>query len=207
MAEIKPAHRSARPHGIAFRQLDADALGVEQAEQRSLLGVVGLRRIAGRRTDAAVFFRDQIFGAQRLVRLVAPEFLAHALMQALGESFRQPVGQRLDQDGGVIVVRPFETLGDLVLADAGGHRKGADIVGNARFARRDEIGERGIGAAFALGQLLTQRMQRRERFARVSSANSIISSPCAAAGQKPSTALALNQPSATILSSMARASS
>ena len=32
----------------------------EQIEQRALLGVVGLRRIAGRRTDAAIFFGDQL---------------------------------------------------------------------------------------------------------------------------------------------------
>src|SRR5215213_8875996 len=51
MAEIEPAHRSARPHCEALGQLDADTLAVDQAEQCRLLGVIGLRRITGRRTD------------------------------------------------------------------------------------------------------------------------------------------------------------
>jgi len=41
----------------------------------AFLGMVGLRRIAGRRANAAVFFRDQILGRQRLVGRVAPQFL------------------------------------------------------------------------------------------------------------------------------------
>ena len=66
---------------------------------------------------------------QRLVRRVAPELLAHALVQALGEGLGQAVGQRLDHDRRVVVVGALEALGDLVLADAGGDREGADIVG------------------------------------------------------------------------------
>src|SRR5208282_139462 len=60
MTEIEPAHRSAGPHGEAFGKPDADlALAVEQREQRRLFAVVGLRRIAGRRPDAAIFFGDK----------------------------------------------------------------------------------------------------------------------------------------------------
>ena len=79
---------------------------------------------------------------ERLVGCIAPEFLAHALVQPLGEGFRQPVGQRLDHDGGVVVVGALEALGDLVLADAGGDGEGADVIGKPAVARRDEIGER-----------------------------------------------------------------
>ena len=61
MAEIEPAHRGARPHRKALGQLDANvALGFEQIEQRCLLAVLGLRRIAGRRADATIFFRDEV---------------------------------------------------------------------------------------------------------------------------------------------------
>ena len=42
---------------------DAGALRAEQLEQRPLLGVIGARRIAGRRTDAAVLLGDQLVGA------------------------------------------------------------------------------------------------------------------------------------------------
>src|SRR5262245_9515296 len=58
MAEVEATDRRARPHREALRQLYADTLAVEQLEQRALLGVVGLRRIAWRRTDAAIFLRD-----------------------------------------------------------------------------------------------------------------------------------------------------
>src|SRR5262245_5614025 len=58
MAEVEAADRRARPHREALRQLYADTLAVEQLEQSAFLGVVGLRRIAGRRTDAAIFLRD-----------------------------------------------------------------------------------------------------------------------------------------------------
>src|SRR6185312_6967352 len=58
MAEIKPAHSRARPHCETFGQLDADALALEQIEQRAFLCVIGLRRIAGCRTDAAIFLGD-----------------------------------------------------------------------------------------------------------------------------------------------------
>src|SRR5262249_35704308 len=50
VAEIEPAHRCARPHRKALRELDPDAaLAVEQVEQGRLLAVIGLRGIARRR--------------------------------------------------------------------------------------------------------------------------------------------------------------
>src|SRR5437660_12495112 len=88
MAEVEPAHGSARPHGEALGELEADApLAVEQRKQARLLAVVGLRGIAGRRANAAVFFPDQLHAAERLLRCLPPEFPAHPLVQALGEGF------------------------------------------------------------------------------------------------------------------------
>src|SRR5262249_26254096 len=78
MAKIEPAYGRAWPHCVAFGQLHADALALEQSEQRALFGVVGLRRIARRRTDAAILLGDELLMAERLIRGVAPEFLAHA---------------------------------------------------------------------------------------------------------------------------------
>src|SRR6185312_15226624 len=60
MAEIEPGYRRARPHHKALGQGHADALDIEQAEQRALLGVIGLRGIAGRRADAVITLGDQI---------------------------------------------------------------------------------------------------------------------------------------------------
>ena len=115
-------------------------------------------------------------------------------MQALGEGFGEAVGQRLDHDRRIVVVRALEALGDLVLADAGGDDEGADVVGDAALARRDEIGERHIGAPFAPRELLAQRVQHRDRLARAPRRRRRrMSSPTALAGQKPTTALARNQ--------------
>src|SRR5262245_3934057 len=58
MAEVEAADRRAWPHREAFCQLYADVLAVEQFEQGAFLGVIGLRRIAGRGTNAAIFLRD-----------------------------------------------------------------------------------------------------------------------------------------------------
>ena len=70
-------------------------LCLEQTEQRLLLRVIGLRRIARRRTDAAIFFLDQLRIAQIFIWSVGPEFLAHTLMHPLRQGLGQPVGQRL----------------------------------------------------------------------------------------------------------------
>ena len=56
-------------------------------------------------------------------------------MHALGKGFRQPVGQRAQQDRGIIVLGGFERLDVLVLADAGRDDKAADIILDARPAR------------------------------------------------------------------------
>ena len=68
----------------------------------------GLRGIAGRRADAAIGLGDQLVVGEILVRRIAPELLAHALVQALGKGFGETVGQRAQQDGGVIVLRRLE---------------------------------------------------------------------------------------------------
>ena len=68
-----------------------------------LLGVVGLGRIAGRRADAAIVLRDQLLAGELLLRRVAPQLAAHALVHALGEGLGQAVGQRLQHDAAVVV--------------------------------------------------------------------------------------------------------
>ena len=89
---------------------------------------------------------------------VGPEFAADALMQMLGKSFGQPVGQRLHHDLGIIVIRALETRSNRILAKSRGHREAAHIVGRPAF-RRDKISERGIGAgAVAAADLLAKRM-------------------------------------------------
>ena len=52
-------------------------------------------------------------------------------MQRLGEGLGQPVGERLDHDLGVVVVGALEAPRHVLLADAGGDGKAADIIGDA----------------------------------------------------------------------------
>src|SRR5262245_50406656 len=97
MREIKTGYGRPWPHGEALGELDPGCrLRLEQAEEGALLGVVGLGRIAGRRTNASVFLRDQCRGRQLLALSITPELAARALVHALGEGFRQTVGERLE---------------------------------------------------------------------------------------------------------------
>ena len=83
-------------------------------------------------------------------------------MHALGESFRDTVGERLDHDRAIVVIGAGVARGDLFFFRAGGDDEGADIIRLAALLGRDEIGEREIGLAVALLQLLAQRVQRRD---------------------------------------------
>src|SRR5262249_19690171 len=165
MAEVEAADRCTRPHREALRQSYADTLAVEQPEQHALLGVVGLRRIAGRGTDSAILLRDQLLIAQVLIGGIAPELPAHALMQTFGKRFRQAIGQCFPHVRRIIVIGAFEPLRTFVFADAGGEGEAADIILETAAPWRDEIAERGIWPALALGQLLPKRMQNRRRLA------------------------------------------
>ena len=68
MGEVEAADARRGVHREALGELDAGgALGVEQLEERALLGVVGLGGVAGRGADAAVLFVDQVFVRELLV--------------------------------------------------------------------------------------------------------------------------------------------
>ena len=100
-------------------------------------------RIARGRTDPAVFFTDQILVAQSLGLAEAPQ-IPHLLVHALGEGFGQPVGQGLQQNRIVIVVRGLERLGPRLDPEAGRHGETAAIIDPSALLRRDEIGQRVI---------------------------------------------------------------
>src|SRR5690606_30250983 len=118
-SDVEAGDRGARPHGKALRQPHVDGpLRVEQAEKGFLFGVVGLGRVARRRADTGIGFADEVGRREALVRCVAPELLAHIFVHPFRERLGEAVGQRLDEDRGIIVVRPLETLGDGDLADA-----------------------------------------------------------------------------------------
>ena len=80
-----------------------------------------------------IFLGDQIVVGERFIGRIAPELAAHALMHALGKGFGQTVGQRAQQDGGVIVLVGLEALDVFFFAEAGGDGKAADIIGAGRL--------------------------------------------------------------------------
>ena len=176
--------------------------GLEQFEDRGLLGVVGLGRVAGSRADATVRLADQLAGSERFVRRVAPQLAAHDGVGLLGERFGDPVGERLDQDRRVVVVARLEPLGDRDLLRPGGDHERSDVVGDAGVGRGDEVGDRQVRLAVAALAAVGADRASGDRWS-----GSTMSSPSRWAGQKPTTARGANHCSSTIWSSMRRASS
>src|SRR4029077_15042522 len=72
--EVVAADRRARPHRERLGQADpGPRCGVQELEERPLLGVVRAGRIAGRRPDALVALSDEVVVGQALVGGVAPQ--------------------------------------------------------------------------------------------------------------------------------------
>ena len=117
-------------------------LAAQQVEEQALLGVVRAGRVARGRPDAAVALADELLDRERLVGAVAPVG-TRLLVQPLRQRLGQAVGERLDHDRAVVVVRRARHAPRArVRAEAGGHGERADPVGEAGLARRDEVGER-----------------------------------------------------------------
>ena len=161
MREIEPRHGRWRRHRHALGEIDAGVLGcVEQIEDGALLGVIGLRRIAGRRANAAIFFRDEIVIPKRLFRRIAPELAPHLRVHRFGERFRQTIAERLGHDGRVIVIGALKADSNLFFANPRRHREGADIIGRPVLC--DEISEREIAFGAARRPLVHLLAQREE---------------------------------------------
>src|SRR3954449_1542339 len=159
MREVQPAHRGTRPHGHALGEFDAGGrLDVEELPDGLLLGVLGAGRVARCRPDAVVLLGDQPVTVEVLVRGVAPELLAHPLVQPLGERLGEPVGQRLEQDRAVVVLGLLERGDPLGQAETRGDGEGADVVVQARLPGRDEVRQglacRAVPALGLLAQLV-----------------------------------------------------
>src|SRR5918993_5369162 len=102
MAEVEPAHGRGWRHREALRQGEPCRLRVEQVEEPPLLGVVGARRVAERRADAAVALLDQLLARRLRVGLVP--LAPRPQMEPLGERLGETVRERLDHDRAVVVV-------------------------------------------------------------------------------------------------------
>ena len=117
--------------------------------------------IARGRPDALIALVDQRGIVHRLASRVAPVLGAHGLVQPLRQRLRQSIGECLEQDGVVVVVRGLECGHALVDAVARGHRERADVVGHTCLHRRDEVGQRHVRATITLLHLLANGVDRR----------------------------------------------
>ena len=145
--------------------------------------------IARRRADAAILLPDQLGVGQLLTGGIAPELAPHALVEVLGAGFGEAVGERLQHDARVIVVRRLELRDPRLDAEPRGHRERPDVVAHARVARRDVSPPGTVRLPRRLGLLLAQLVQRREhRAARVVRIDLDVVTSTEAAGNSPTTA-------------------
>ena len=77
------------------------------------------------RSNAAVALVEEVFGGRP--RIGDAPLLAGAGVQICRERLGEPVGERLRQNGVVIVVRAFELVREFVGADTGGDGERADV--------------------------------------------------------------------------------
>ena len=129
------------------------ALGIKEFEQQILLKVVGAGRVAGGRADSLVLLGDQGVVGELLVSGVAPEFDAHALVEALGKGLGEAVGKSLKHQCAVVVVGILKDLGALVDAVTCGHRKESEGVAARGI---NEVRQGHVGLALSLLALLAK---------------------------------------------------
>ena len=79
-------------------------------------------------------------------------------MQQFGKSFGQPVGQGLQHDLVVIVVRRFK-FPDMFLDALDRYAECADMILLLRFGRQDEVGKRQVRLPIRLFDLLAEEFQ------------------------------------------------
>mmetsp|Transcript_19914 Transcript_19914/g.42877 ORF Transcript_19914/g.42877 Transcript_19914/m.42877 type:complete len:388 (+) Transcript_19914:254-1417(+) len=152
-------------------ELDAGLLlGVEQLPHERLLGVIGLRWVAGRRPNASVLDLQHVVNVNLLVGSIAPDLRPHLVMEKLGEGLGKAVGDRLHHDPAVVVVLRTQLGANLLAAEARGDSEGANVVLPARVLGRDEVGHGMIGGVLAL-LLLPQCVELAEHLRAVSRVN------------------------------------
>src|SRR6185437_1651614 len=159
MRKIDAANRSGRIHSEIFSEANADVFfGVEQIEELALFGVVGRGWITRRRTNAAIFFANQIVAREIFVAAEAPG-VARAFVREFRESFGETVGESFGHERAVVVVSFFKVGNERFDLETGSHGECAEIICSASFFWRDEISESVIGFALRLGDLLPERVE------------------------------------------------
>ena len=132
-------------HREAVGQGDAGASGLEQIEEFSLLAVIRTGGVAEGGPDSTIALGDKVLVRQVFVASVAP-IASRAGMKILRERFSEPIGERLDHDGVIVVMVAFERRCELGCPVTGRDRESADEVDDAAAPRGDEIGKGQIQA-------------------------------------------------------------
>src|SRR5205823_1187721 len=157
VGDVPATHRRGRVHGVGLGEADAGAaLDVEQAPELGLLGVIRAGRVAGRRADAAILLAQQLLVGERLRGGVAPQLAPHPLVEMLGGGFRQAIGEGLEHDARVIIVRAREARQVLFDPEAGGDGERAEVVAHPAWPRRHVVRQTLVRLAVGLALLLAQ---------------------------------------------------
>src|SRR5947209_11100598 len=102
--------------------------------------MIRARRVTRSRPDPAILLLDQFRVVQAFFTTVTP-FITNSLVQALRKGFSEAIGKGLRHDCVVVVVLAPKLVAQFLQANSARHGKGADMVWQAGFLRRDEVGE------------------------------------------------------------------
>ncbi len=103
--------------------------------------------------------RISAFVVDRLVGRVGPQLAPNASVEPLGGRLGQPVGERGEEDGRVVVVLRREDRLRLFDAFARGDGEGTDVVTDARFHAHGKVRHGNVRPTIRLGHLLPKRVQ------------------------------------------------
>ena len=162
MGKVEAADARGRQHGATLGKRHAGGVfGIEQREERLLLGVIWTGRIAGGGTDAAVALLDEGLGGEVFLAAVAP-VAPRLLVEPFGKGLGQPIGECLGHDRRVVVVLAVMAAAEFLAAVARRAGEGPEVVLAAALHRCHEVGE-GVERLLSLPlPLLSERMHAAE---------------------------------------------
>src|SRR5206468_9524779 len=126
MPEIEAGHSGGRKHREILGQRDFARVPTEHLEQQRLEAVVRAGGVARRGADALVFLADQLLVRQMLLG-ITPQPIADFGVKHLGKALGEAVGERFEQDVGIIVVGALEPL-EVRLEPVDANREAAEPI-------------------------------------------------------------------------------
>ena len=123
--------------------------------------MVGLRRVALGRADAAILHLEQLFVAQVLVGDEPPELFSQNFVQFLGERLGQPIRDGIYQNGFVDIPTLVPRFFHLLTTDPAGAADAADVVHFSLWVvrRQNKIGLTNADLFAGRVELLTETVK------------------------------------------------